>query len=358
MEPEAQVPIHGVDDQELVNALGALPSVPPGSIGDFERFVAEARAILEDRAQRGWIGETAADVAVFLHAPYPNKTGDKLSGTPVANLLGSSHPVLGKLFILNRDASWGRVVDLPTAADSIIDWLIERGLDGHPVIFAYRGTMRLLARAKGAKHDITIKGIIRESPATATLPEVADALSLFHRENLLSPKVCPSGVWEKSRASKYVPGVRPEQAIQVFLRTALYSWFRGVVRADIEDSTPVGRIDVRLVTETKGVWSYWAILELKVLKCYHNAALNKEAKPYSDASNAEDIAEGVRQVDAFARNWNAVPLLEVFDLRKNKQVDILNHYTVTTELAKHSPRPSYRTWPLFGSAKDARIAGY
>jgi hypothetical protein len=358
MEPESQEKIHGVDDQELVRALDALPNVPPESIDDFDRFVAETRGIVEDRAQRGWIGEGAADVAIFLHAPYPKKTGDKLSGAPVANFLGSLQPVLGRLFILNRDASWGRAVDLPVPNDEIIDWLLERGLGGYPVIFCYRGSMRLLGHAKGAKHGVSTKEIIRAVPPTATLDQVAAALTLFHQENLLSPSVCPSGVWEKSRSSEYVPGVRPEKAIQFVLRTALYSWFRGVLRAEPEDPTPVGRIDVRLSKKCNGSWAYWAILELKVLRSCHSATKKERPKPYSDAQNAEDIAEGVRQVDSFARYRNAIPLLEIFDLRKEKQPNVLEHKTVITELAKHSPQPNCRTWPLFGSAKDARLAGY
>jgi hypothetical protein len=359
MELDSTEQVHGVDDHELRGALDGFSSLLPSSIQDCDKFAIEVRSILEDRAQQGWVGECEADVAVFLHTPYPKKTGDKLSGVPVSNLLASSRPVLGKLFILNRDASWGRVVDLPTDADGVIDWLIASELGDHPVIFAYRSSRRLLARAKGAKFEITAKEIIRDKPPLATLEEVGEALNLFHRENLLSPSVCPAGVWEQHRAADYIPGVRPEKAIQVVLRTALFSWFRGIVHAKIEDPTPVGRIDVRLLQKSDGAWAYWVILELKVLRSSHNAKKGKAAKPVNVAANAEEVAEGVRQVDSFARHWEAIPLLEIFDLRKDKRQDILAHDIVTTELAKHLPAPpACRVWPLFGSAKDARFVGY
>jgi hypothetical protein len=66
----------------------------------------------------------------------------------------------------------------------------------------------------------------------------------------------------------------------------------------------------------------------------------------------------VRQVNAFAKHCYAEPLLEIFDLRKDKRPNILEEQLVTQELAKCQPAPSCRTWPLFGSASDARRAGF
>ncbi len=358
MEPDSSEQVHGVKDQELQDALDGFVSLLPSSIDDSDKFVIEVRSILEDRSQRSWIGESNLDVSVFLHTPYPNKTGDQLSGVPVSNLLASTRPLFGKLFILNRDASWGRVMDLPADGEAMIDWLIDNDLGDNPVIFAYRASRLLLARGKGAKCEVTRKELIRDQPPLATLQEIGEALSLFHKENLLSPSVCPSGVWEASRASEYVPGIRPEKAIQAVLRTALFSWFRGVVHANIEDPTPVGRIDVRLLQKSGGAWAYWAILELKVLRSSHNATKGNVTKPVNLAANAEEIAEGIRQVDSFARHWEAIPLLEIFDLRKDKKHDVLKHDIVRSELKNHSPSPRCRVWPLFGSAKDARLAGY
>jgi hypothetical protein len=358
MGPESQDPVYGVSDQELAGALDELASLPPPSIDDSDRFVIEVRAILEDRAQGGWAKENPADVAVFLHVDYPKQIGDRLSAIAVSNLLASARPVLGKLFILNRDASWGRAIDLPVDPDSIVDWLIDNDLGERPVIFAYRASQRILVRTNGAKGEITRKEVIRDKPPVATLAQVQAALDLFHHDTLVSPSVCPVGVWEKSRAAEYVPGTRPEKAIQFELRLALSMWFQGILRAVVEESTPVGRIDIRLMQKSDASWTYWAIMELKVLRSSHNAAKGDVAKPVSEESNAKEIAKGIRQAHSFARHWSAIPLLEIFDLRKDKTSDILKNVIVTRAFARFSPAPATRIWCLYGTADEARLAGY
>ncbi len=358
MEPKEVEPIPGVEDRELQAALGDLGSIPTTPM-DSERFVTEVRAIVEDRAQRGWEGEDGgSDVAVFVHALYPRQTGDKLGAVPVCNLIASGGPILGKLFLLNPDASYGRVIRLPAEVDYIIDWLIEKDLADQPVIFAYRKSRQLLARSEGAKAEITRKDVIRERPPSATLQEIGNALNHIHGQYLIAPTVCPPGVWEKERSGEYVPGVRPEKVIQREVMIGLGSWFHGVVRATVEETIPVGRIDVRLLQFLNGDWSYWAIVELKVLRSNHYAVKGTKPNPVSDAENVEAVVEGVRQVNAFARTWNAEPLLEIFDLRKVKKPNVLEAELVTQELSKCVPIPSCRIWPIFGSANDARLAGY
>ena len=357
MERESLGQVPGVKDAELLGALNDLGSIPtPVDVAD--RFGIAVRAIVEDRAQNRWAGEDSSEAAVFLHTPYPREIGNKLGAAPVSNLIASGNSILGKLFLLNPDASYGRVIDLPTKVDLIIDWLIDGGLGDQPVIFAYRKSRQLLARGKGARDVITRKDIIREQPPVATLPEISDAMNVIHTQYLISPTVCPPGVWEKERAGEYIPGVRPEKVIQRELAIGLGSWFHGIVRATVEETIPVGRIDVRLSYIRDGAWAYWAILELKVLRSSHNAPEGKKANPVSLTDNAEAVAEGVRQVNAFAKNWQAEPLLEIFDLRQDKQPNILEEKPVTQELSKCTPVPSCRIWPLFGSASDARLAGF
>ena len=110
MEPETQEQVPGVDDGELLAALEDLGSIPTTPVGVSDRFGIEVRAIVEDRAQRGWDGEDGgSDVAVFVHTLYPRETGNKFGAVPVCNLIASGGPILGKLFLLNfEDASYGR----------------------------------------------------------------------------------------------------------------------------------------------------------------------------------------------------------------------------------------------------------
>ena len=50
--------------------------------------------------------------------------------------------------------------------------------------------------------------------------------------------------------------------------------------------------------------------------------------------------------------------MDIYDLRKDKAEDILSHTVVVEELSRCSLKPECRVWPLYGSASDARIAGF
>jgi hypothetical protein len=45
-------------------------------------------------------------------------------------------------------------------------------------------------------------------------------------------------------------------------------------------------------------------------------------------------------------------------MRKDKVLDPRNHAVVAQALYEHKPNPRMRLMPLFGSANDARHAGY
>ncbi len=351
--------IPGVNDQELLAALKNLASVPAPTTDDADRFARETHAIAESRAQGGWSGEGESDLAVFVLTPYPRLAGDRFGAAAVSNLIASSRPILGEMFFLNRDASYGRCMELPTDSDGIVDWLSENDLGQHPVAFVHRTSRLMLVKASGATGDITRKEWVRDKPAVATIDEIDQALNHTHIQILITPAVCPPGIWEKGRSAQYIPGVEPEKVIQREIRSGLGSWFRGLVRAELEDTISSGRIDVRLLAkQNDGKWAYWAIVELKVIRSSRNARKGKKATPVRLKNNAAVVAEGVRQVYAFARNRNAEALLEIFGLRKDKKEDVLKEQAVVVELAKCTPSPPCRVWPLFGSAKDARIAGF
>jgi hypothetical protein len=297
-------------------------------------------------------------MAVFLLVPYPRPVGERFGASPVFDLRATGDPILGRLFFLNRDASSGRAVMLPTKPNAVLEWLADNGLENLPVIVVHRTSKLLVSRARGCNGDARSEKI-REVLPIATVEELEEALKMSHRELLLTPTICPDGVWERGKAAKYVPGPTPEKAIQKALRIALTSWFRGVVKAEVEDSISVGRIDIRLLRPAvDGSFAYWAILELKVIKSFHHAAGKKPLVSVTDDENAAAVAEGVRQARAFGKDRNAEPFLDVFDLRKNKTVQILEHIIVVDELKKYALEPRCHVWPLYGSASDARVAGW
>ncbi len=363
MANEPNDPIPGVDDAELAAAVQSLPSLPTTQADDADRFVREVRAIAEKRAQASWPKEDDSDVAAFVLAPHPREVGQRFNGKPVLDLLATDSPILGRLFFLSRDASRGRFIEFPTASPGeILDWLVDNGLGNYTLVMVYRSGKSLVARPRGAASDAESDSI-RDTPpqAKATLKGLLDALKHFHRRKLLTPSVCPEGVWEPKRANEYVPGPAPEKSIQRSLTDALNFWFHDRVRAEMEDKTAIGRIDVRLLTNVKGVGplSYWAIVERKVVKSYHNAQKKIKATPVSMTENAGAVADGVQQAWAYRNDRVAEEgLLEVYDLRKDKSEDVFSYEKVKSALATCTPPPTCNVRQVFGEAAHARASGY
>lgn len=358
MRDESSEAIPGVDESEVAGAVRSLVEVPEITLEDHERFTIEVRSLIESRAQSNWKGESESDMSVFLLVSYPRQVGERFGASPIFDLRATKTPILGKLFFLNRDASSGRTIALPAQPDSMLEWLADNGLANVPVVVLHRESKLLVSRALGSDGDARSERI-RDTPPVATLEELEAAMDLSHRELLLTPKVCPEGVWAKGKSSEYIPGPLPEKSIQRTLRIALTTWFRGVVKAEIEDAITVGRIDIRLLRLTsEGSFDYWAILELKVIKSFKHAAGKKKPSPVTDKENAADVAEGVRQARAFGKDRHAEPFLDVFDIRKDKVTNVFEHDLVVNELAKCDVKLHCKVWPLFGSASDARIAGF
>lgn len=350
--------IPGVSESEVVGAIKKLTSIPASALEEHERFLVAVRSLVELRAQTGWLNEGVQDVAVFVLTPYPRKVGEQLGAAAVSDLIATNDPILGRIFFMNRDASSGRGMPFPVGPNEILEWLVDKRLDRLPVVTVHRNSKLLISRAQGAMSD-TRRDVIRDKPPLATLDEIQEALVVSHRELLLTPTVCPSGVWEPGRAAEYVPGERPEKSIQREIATVLTSWFHGIVKAEMEDTIAVGRIDIRLLRpDSEGHFAYWVILELKVIKSSVNAVKGVKANEVKARDNAAAVVEGIRQASAFGRDRRAEPFVDIYDLRKDKSDDVLLDALVVAELNSSSPKPQCRVWPLYGSASDARIAGW
>ena len=111
-------------------------------------------------------------------------------------------------------------------------------------VVIYRATKTIVTCRTGVECP-ALPDPIRTQKPDATVAQLMEALDHFHVRQL-TPSSCDRGVWEAGRASDYIPGPEPEKAIQKALRTALNYWFHGVVRAETEDTTAIGRIDVQL----------------------------------------------------------------------------------------------------------------
>ena len=344
--------IVGVEDGELAAVAGLVPALPNLRGARADRFAQAIRMLVEKRAQAGWPKEGVADVAIFVLVDYPRKVGETLGGTPFADPAAQGTPLLGRLFFSSADATHGQFIPIPTDAAAIFEWLEDRGLAGCPMVAVYRNAKEMVTRRFGIEESAR-SDAIRDHEPTATLQELMEALRHYHRSRVVTPTGCPDGVWKPDCADKYIPGPRPEKSIQVDLQVALNFWFRGVIWAEGEDNTNIGRIDVRLLKKgTNGGLAYWIILELKVIKSFTNTA-----SKVGDSTNVDAIVKGVKQAGSYRANRDAEEgMLEVYDLRRDKSEDLRCREEVSETQATYSPAPRIDVWPVYGSAEDARDA--
>ena len=353
MAAEGSGEIAGVEDETLAAVAGRSAALPNVRASRADRFAQAVRTLIEKRAQEEWPQEGAEDVAVFVLVDYPRKVGQTHGGTPFADPVAQGTPLLGRLFFASPDATRGQYISLPhKEAGAILEWLEDHELGDGPIVIVYRNAKEMVTRRCGTG-DAARSEAIRDQEPVATIQELMDALSYFHRSRVVTPTRCPEGVWKPERASRYIPGPQPEKSIQLDLQVVLSSWFRGVVRAETEDVTNIGRIDVRLLTTgANGRLVYWVIIELKVIKSFSNT----ESR-VTDAANVEAIVKGIRQAGAYRTNRNAEGMLEVYDLRDDKSEDLTARQNVSEALATYSVPPRVDVWPVYGSAADARAAG-
>ena len=359
MKTEDSREIPGVEDRQLAAVAGLLPALPNIRAGSADRFAQAIRTLVERRAQRGWPNESEADLAVFVLVGYPRQVGEKYAGTPFADPMAQGTPLLGNLFFSNPDATAGHSIEMPTNANAMLEWLADQGLGDYPIVTVYRQAQEMVTRRDGIGNLANYE-TIRDQEPTATLPELMDALKFFHRRHVLTPTTCPDGVWEKDRAARYIPGERPERSIQADLELALNFWFRGVIKAESEDTTSIGRIDVRLLKSAPDTGlAYWIILELKVMKSFTNAPAGGTPSRVGDSTNIDAIVNGVRQAASYRENREAEEgLLEIYDLRRDKRNDLREDEKVLTTLSEYTPPPRIDVWPVFGQSRDARAAGF
>ena len=346
--------IAGVADEELATVAGLMPALPNVRASRADRFSQEVRMLVEKRAQEGWPVEGTADMAVFVLVDYPRKVGQTHGGTPFADPMAQGTPLLGRLFFSSADATHGQFIQIPTAAAAILEWLEDHGLAGCPMVAVYRNTKEMVTRRFGISDDSARSDAIRDKEPSATVQELMEALKHYHSSRVVTPTGCPDGVWKPYCAERYIPGAQPEKSIQKDLQVALNFWFRGVVRAEGEDNTNIGRIDVRLLKKeaNKGL-TYWIILELKVIKSFTNT----ESK-MNDTTNVKAIVKGVRQAGSYRENREAEEgRLEIYDLRKDKSEDLTAREDVSDALAMYSTPPIIDVWHMYGSPDDARNAG-
>ena len=356
--------IVGVSDDELAAVTRTLVLQPDIGADDRERFFGQVQALVEDRARRDWPGEGDNGISIFVRADYPRQAASALANTkPSADMIGTDEPLMGRVFLLDRNASQGWSGALPFSdAGEIIEWLATMPFGSNQLILVYRGTSLMIERANGATGGMTRRETIRSELPAVTREGLFEALDHFHMNNVLTPQNAPDGLWRPGHASDYHAGPTPEVSLQGQLRTFLTGWFRGQLHVDRETTTEIGRIDIALLVPpadlTDGL-KYWGVVELKVVKSFRHSKKRDAPIKVGPLANARDVAKGVLQAHAFRTNRGcAYAVLEIYDMRSDKTSDPRTHAEVNKVLPNCSPQPDMRLTPLFGSAQQAREAGY
>ena len=356
--------IADVSDADLAAVTRTLVSQPDVDTDDRDRFFGQVQTLVEDRARREWPGENDAGVSIFVRADYPRQAASALRGAkPSADMIGTNEPLMGRVFLLDRNASQGWSAELPsTDPGEIIEWLGALPFGGSQVILVYRNTLVMIERANGAQQGMTRREPIRAHPPPVTREGLFEALDDFHMTHVLTPQNCPEGLWRKGHAEAYHAGPTPEVSLQAQLRTFLIGRFRRQLRVEREITTEIGRIDIGLLippADSIGGLTYWGVVELKVVKSFRHPKKGGDPIKVGPLANARDVAKGVQQAYAFRKNRGcACAVLEIYDMRADKKVDPREHEEVKKVLATCTPPPDMRLMPLFGSAQLARDAGY
>ena len=356
--------IADVSDADLASVTRTLVGQPDIEADDRERFFGQVQTLVEDRARREWPGEGEAGISIFVRTDYPRQAASALTASkPSADMIGTDEPLMGRVFLLDRNASQGWSADLPTPdPGEIIEWLSRLPFGGSQVILVYRNTLLLIERANGAQQGMTRQEPIRTELPPVTREGLFEALDSFHMSHVLTPQNCPEGLWRKGHAESYHTGPTPEVSLQAQLRTFLTGWFRGQLRIDREIPTEIGRIDIGLLippSDPSGGLTYWGVVELKVVKSFRHSKSGGTPVKVGPLVNARDVAKGLQQAYAFRTNRGcACAVLEIYDMRADKAGDPRQHAEVQAVLPTCSPPPEMRLTPLFGSAQQARDAGY
>ena len=348
-----------IDNQLLAKLVGCAPSLPDLSDSEPDRFFAEVRNLLEVRAQSSWNNEDSANkCAVFVLVPFPRNpfAAGAFKLARVTDLPVTNEQVFGRVFFLAFNAANGTTMKLPVDTSNVLDWLTTNGLGSCPVAIAYRDTLEISLRTSATADEVSFQRIRNKKPELS-LDSIKDALSAFHKDRLMTPTSCGTGIWEPKRSFEYVPARDTEKAIQQRLTDHLSGWFRRFVRVGTEDTVSKGRIDVRLLAppENGHGLKYWSIIELKVARSFHNAKKGKALRNVREGSVISEILKGIQQAHEFAKEVRVKEgFLEIYDMRKDKSTDLLEHEKVADKFSKCTVAVNAKVRPMFGSSEDAR----
>jgi hypothetical protein len=255
----------------------------------------------------------------------------------------------GQILLVSESATAGWSLPIVGSIESAFDLLERHGAGAEPVAVVYPARRLISCYLRGT-HDerapirIVLPGVTR----VVTMGNMIDVIDEFRKNSLMTPQVCPPDFWIE--AVEHQPTEQIERYIQWGVAVALRNSFRPV-QADIEQITPVGRIDICMTnTETGANPLHPAVIELKAFR-----SKTSTGSPVSRRKNILWAMSGHRQAKAYRNQKKAgIGLLACFDLRRIKD-DLLCDKLVQASRTKYfDERMESQIFNVYGTPEGAQ----
>jgi hypothetical protein len=250
---------------------------------------------------------------------------------------------------VSESATAGWSLPIVGSIESAFDLLEQHGVGSEPVAVVYPTTRLISCYLQGTQEDrgpirVVLPGVTR----VVTMKNMIDVIDESRKNSLMTPQVCPPDFWIE--AKEHQPTEQIERYIQWGVAVALRNSFRPV-QADIEQITPVGRIDICMTnTETRSEPLHPAVIELKAFR-----SKTSTGNAVSRRKNLLWAMSGHRQAKAYRNQKKAgIGLLACFDLRSSKD-DLLCDKLIQASRSKYfDDRMESHVFNVYGTPEGAQ----
>jgi hypothetical protein len=302
------------DDRE---SLAAAPIDGAGLYSDQpERLQFQTLAMRLLRAQlspsRGKAAEQRSTAYIVLGTQDVFEAVRKTS-TSVPLLRTGKKELSGRLWFVPRELGHGYAIDVRDRTPEEVFLLVEQlGAGGQPAVVCDPTTDALAyvySSGISTPHDISVRHL---DQSTVEPQQITDALDGLYALIRSPDQTETNNLWKN--APKWWPVHRAEKAIQHDVTRALAGRFF-FLDVRMEQPSSVGRTDVELIdtqSHEPGLNIRHALIELKVLRSFGSTG-----KSVSDAVNARQLREGLRQAVQYGRaNNSKIRMLACYDMRR------------------------------------------
>ena len=307
-------------DSKMAETVAEAPGLGRDSgLPSDVRFLASSVDVVGRRLRRAESSSDPDEFAVFVLKPM-GRNDPAVSGYDLVWRLDEAATALsGRLWLTNEGLNFGHSIpDIPGEA-GLVEWIVDDlSLGDYPtVIFdpsVDGGRLRYYANGLCDLAEVRSYGIC--DLHAITLEEVQGVVDFVVEHSLITPQqqISNSSTW--ANAPKYWVASNAEAVIQSQICIALKKEWPA---CDVKHEIPVkaGRFDLAVTycEPNAGTWTFYGVLELKVLKDLSNTGRTT----YTLAQNQEWVNDGASQAASYRTDVGAAwAMLCCFDHRKDE----------------------------------------